>query len=168
MTLPNREYAYTKKRTHRPVLVALVAAAGVLVSLTVLGLSLVLAWQRMHFGYDLNAQLLDLLLALLVTLMLIRLYWGVWELTPGSWWSHMLVGPVLIIGLLVFSSMVDTLAPFIANRLPLPLIQQAAFWLRILALTLIGLEAVTILVLLGQRQIFSVGRKKELWERVRH
>ena len=137
-------------------------------SLAVLGMSLMLTWQRMNSGYDLSAQILDVLLALLITLLLIRMYWGVWELTPGSWWSHMLVGPVLIIGLLVFSSMVDTLAPFIANRLALPLIQQAAFWLRILALTLIGIEAVTILVLLGQRQIFSVGRKKELWERVRH
>ena len=28
MTLPNREYAYAKKRTHRPALVALVAAVS--------------------------------------------------------------------------------------------------------------------------------------------
>ena len=74
MTLPNREYAYAKKRTHRPALVALVAAAGVMASLAVLGMSLMLTWQRMNSGYDLSAQILDVLLALLITLLLIRMY----------------------------------------------------------------------------------------------
>ncbi len=168
MSLPEPNYAYKKKRTNRPTSIALVAAAGVLASLSVLGLSLVFVWQRMHMGIGLDAQALDILLALLVTLIIVWLYWGIWELTPNSWWSHMIMGPALILGLLVFSTMVDALAPFIANRLPVPMIQQAAIWLRMLALVIIGIEAVTIFVLLGQRRIFTVGRKKDLWERVKH
>lgn len=168
MGLPNRDYAYIKKRTNRPASVALVAVAGVLASFAILGISLGLVWQRLRFGYGLGAQALDILLALLVTLLVVWLFWGIWELTPNSWWSHMIFGPLLIIGLLVFAGMVDTLAPFIAHHLPLNIIQQVVPWMRTLAFVLIGIEVVTIFVLLGQRKTFTIGRKKEVWERVKH
>jgi hypothetical protein len=139
---------------------------GVLCGLALFVGELVLAFLRTQRGIGWGAQLLDLALVSVAVLFLIWLYWGVWEMVASAWWSHLFLGPVLVIGLLALTGYVATLAPLIAHNLPKNVIELTGQGLQIIALVLAALEIITIVMLLGTRKLFGVGVKKPLWERV--
>lgn len=163
-------YAYRiavkKEQFKRPTSVALVSVAGVIAGLAIAALVIIGTVLRMQLGASMLMQLLDLSLGLFIPLLLIWLYWGVWEVLPSAWWSHIMLGPFLVIGMLVIVSSAADITPFLAHDLPKPVIEFTINVVRITALVVAGIELATIVCLLNARSLFKIGEKKPVWERV--
>jgi hypothetical protein len=165
-----RGYHTTKKPAtiSRPPMVALVAAVGMLASIALFGLAIALLYLRTTQGLPLGDQALDIGITAAITLFLLRIFWGIWDLLPSSWWSHMIIGPILILALIGLISFAPEAAKIVAHDMPRSMIAQAELIIRSAAIGLAVIEGVTILVLIGARQAFAIGAKKQPWERVKH
>src|SRR5262245_59810018 len=128
-----RGYHYggpAKAAAKRPAMVGLIAVLGVLASMLLIGLEIALIWIRFGRGYPLSAQIPDLILTVVVGLMLLRFYWGVWDMYMGAWQAHIFFGPVVLLGLLYLFWSAPDLAPRVAHHLKVAEIDQAAMVLR--------------------------------------
>jgi len=152
-----RGYRTTAKpeQINRPPAVGLVSVAGVLSSFTLFGLAVALLYIRTSQGLSLTDQAADIGVAVAVALLLVWVYWGTWDLFPSSWWTHMILGPILIIGLLALIGFAPQAAKIVAHDMLSSEIAQAELVIRFGAI---------ILALLGARKAFSIGVKKPLWE----
>jgi hypothetical protein len=166
MSLYARRARLQTQPVHRPTSIALVGLLGVLTGLAMFGGAVALAFFRTRLGQGWGAQLLDLALAAMAVLLLVWMYWGVWEMVASAWWLHLFGGPVLIVGMLALVGYADTLAPFVAHHLSKDTIALTGQAIRAVALGLAALEVVTLVLLLGMRKLFGIGVKKPLWERV--
>ncbi|HEU5088580.1 MAG TPA: hypothetical protein VFT99_14090 [Roseiflexaceae bacterium] len=164
--------AYARRRqvnpapVARPASLTVIALLGVLFGMALFAGEIVLGFYRAQLGIGWGSQLLDVAIAGFVAILIIWMFWGVWEMVASAWWSHLFLGPLLVIGALVLTGYAATLAPFIAHNLPLSMIEQTGRLLQIAALALAAIEILAIVVLLGNQKTFGIGKKKPLWERV--
>ena len=150
----------------RPASLTVIALLGVLFGMALFAGEIVLGFYRAQLGIDWGSQIFDLAIAGFIAILIIWMFWGLWEMVTSAWWSHLFLGPVLVIGALVLTGYAATLAPFIAHNLPLPMIEQTGRLLQIAAVALAGIEILAIIILLGNQKVFGIGKKKPLWERV--
>jgi hypothetical protein len=165
-----RGYHTTKKPAtiNRPPIVALVAAVGMLASITLFGLAVALLYIRTAQGLPLGDQAIDIGITVAITLFLLRIFWGTWDLLPSSWWSHMIIGPLLILALLWLIGFAPEAAKIVAHDMPRSAVAQAELIIRSAAIGLAVIEGATILALIGARKAFAIGAKKQPWERAKH
>lgn len=153
---------------NRPALVALGAVAGILASLALFALTVTLLYLRTSRGLSLTDQLLDMGVTVVAALFLLWIYWGTWDMLPSAWWTHMTLGPVLVIGMLLLIGFAPEAAKIVAHDMLRSEIAQAEMVIRFAAIGLAVIEGVTILAVLGSRKAFKIGEKKPLWERAKY
>jgi hypothetical protein len=158
----------SQQKVERPAAIGLVAVAGIVASFLIFGFVFALVWLRSQRGLPLMAQAIDLAAAGGLVLLLVWIYWGVWDLFPSAWSMHIFLGVPLIAGFGYVALMADTLAPIIAHQMPSAEVALAAMVLRAVAGVLAVIELATFVVLLGSRSAFGVGQRKPIWERVKY
>ncbi|HWQ11744.1 MAG TPA: hypothetical protein VNL77_03035 [Roseiflexaceae bacterium] len=157
----------TQRPAERPLGLAILSISGVVFGLA-LGL-LVVSWAavRTLSGTPASQALIAALLVLLLALTIVWLYWGLWEMVPSAWWTHIILGPLLVLALALalLTQTVPALVALAAGALPeaaRPPAERAASGA---LLALMGLQGATIGYLPSVRRTFGIGVPKRAWER---
>lgn len=154
-------------RAQRPVGVAILAGAGVVVGIVLALLSVALIAYKAALGVPLAMQFIDIALAIVVPFSIVWFFWGVWDVIPSAWWSHVIVGPLVVAGLGAGLVWHDSIIDLLVRSLPVAIhhwVEAGFVWS---VWVLLILELVTIIYLLTVRKAFGVGTPKPLWERRR-
>jgi hypothetical protein len=164
-----RGYQHQQKQTiERPAAVGLVAVAGILASFLLFGLEFGLVWLRTQRGLPFMAQAIDLAATGGLVLLLVWIYWGIWDLFPSAWTMHVFLGLPLVAGFGYVAWAAPDLAPIIAHQMPNAEVALATIVLRIVAGGMAVIELATFGVLLASRAAFKVGQPKPIWDRVKY
>lgn len=153
--------------THRPVGVAILAGAGVVLGIVLALLSVALIAYKAALGVPLTMQFIDIALAIVVPFTIVWFFWGLWEVLQSAWWSHVIGGPLMVAGLGAVFVWSDSIIGLLVRGLPIPVHQWIASGFVWSVLALLILELVTVIYLLTTGKAFGIGAPKPLWERRR-
>jgi hypothetical protein len=153
------------RATSRPLVLAALAVAGVVLGVALAVASLVYAGAQALAGTSSVLSMAAGVIGLLVALILVWFYWGLWEMIGSAWWSHIILGPLGVIGLLLLLPAL----PDAVTMLLGPLTEEARSGAVRLAsgavLVTVVLECAVIGYLPVVRHVFGIGRRKQAWER---
>jgi hypothetical protein len=126
-------------KIERPKGIALMAVLGVLASIAIAGIG---------------------------ALLLIWIYWGLWDMLPSAWQLHVFLGLPLAAAFGYVAWAAPELAPKIVHHMRTTEMELAGTVIRIAALVMAGIQLATFLVTLGSKEAFNIGKQKPIWERV--
>jgi hypothetical protein len=150
----------------RPSSVASVAVLGVLASLIVFAMEIALVWLRNSRGLAFAEQGVDIAVAGIGGLLMIWIYWGLWDMLPSAWQLHVFLGLPLAAGFAYVALAAPELAPKIAHHVTTAELELATSIIRVAAIVLGLIQVATFVVTLGAKEAFNIGKPKPLWERV--
>jgi hypothetical protein len=156
------------QKVERPAAIGLVSIVGILASFLLFGLEFAVIWLRSQRGLPFMAQAIDLAVAGGIVLLLVWIYWGVWDLFPSAWSMHIFLGLPLVAGFGYVAWAAPEIAPIIAHQMPNAEVALATTVLRIVAGGMAAIELATFLVLLASRSAFKVGQGRPIWDRVKY
>jgi len=151
----------------RPIGSALLSGTGVVYGLALTVLAMALIAYKVSLGIPLAVQIVEITLAILVTFTIVWFYWGLWDVMQSAWWSHVIGGPLVIVGLGAAFVWRNSIIGVLAQGLPVavhPLMANSFAWF---TLGLLILEVATVAYLLTVWKAFGIGAPKPLWERRR-
>ncbi|MCS6839705.1 MAG: hypothetical protein NZ699_04440 [Roseiflexus sp.] len=154
-------------RVKRPVGVAILASAGVILGIILALVSMALIAYKVMLGIPLALQMIDLAFAIVVPFTIVWFFWGLWEVLQSAWWSHIIGGPLAVAGLGAAFVWRDTIIGLLVRGLPVtvhPWVGTGFVWSVWVVLIL---EMVTVIYLLTARKTFGVGAPKPLWQQRR-
>jgi len=151
----------------RPIGLALLSGAGVVCGLALTVLAMALIAYKASLGIPLAVQIVEITLAILVPFTIVWFYWGLWDVMQSAWWSHVIGGPLAIVGLGAAFIWSNGIIGVLARGLPVavhPLVATSVAWC---TPGLLVLEVATVAYLLTAWKAFGIGAPKPLWERRR-
>ena len=151
----------------RPIGLALLSGTGVVGGLALTVLAMALIAYKASLGIPLAVQIVEITLAILVPFTIVWFYWGLWDVMQSAWWSHVLGGPLAIVGLGAAFMWRNGIIGLLVRGLPVavhPLVATSFAWF---TLGLLVLEVATVAYLLTAWKAFGIGAPKPLWERRR-
>jgi hypothetical protein len=83
----------------RPIGLALLSGTGVVCGLALTVLAMALIAYKASLGIPLAVQIVEITLAILVPFTIVWFYWGLWDVMQSAWWSHVIGGPLAVVGL---------------------------------------------------------------------
>jgi hypothetical protein len=153
-------------KIERPKGIALMAVLGVLASLALFAAEIALVWVRNARGLAFAEQGVDIAIAGIGALLLIWIYWGLWDMLPSAWQLHVFLGLPLAAAFGYVAWAAPELAPKIVHHMRTTEMELAGTVIRIAALVMAGIQLATFLVTLGSKEAFNIGKQKPIWERV--
>ncbi len=157
----------TSVRVQRPVGVAILASAGVVLGIVLALLSVALIAYKAALGVPLAMQVIDIAFAIVVPFTIVWFFWGLWEVLQSAWWSHVIGGPLAVAGLVAAFAWRGAVVALLVKGLPVVVhhwVETGFVWSIWIILIL---EIVTVLYLLTVWKAFGIGAPKPLWERRR-
>jgi hypothetical protein len=146
---------------------ALLSGADVVCGLALTVLAMALIAYKASLGIPLTVQIVEITLAILVPFTIVWFYWGLWDVMQSAWWSHVIGGPLAIVGLGAAFIWSNGIIGVLARGLPVavhPLVATSVAWC---TPGLLVLEVATVAYLLTAWKAFGIGAPKPLWERRR-
>ncbi len=159
--------ATSPAQSRRPIGLALLSSTGVVCGLALTVLAMALIAYKASLGIPIAVQIVEITLAILVPFTIVWFYWGLWDVMQSAWWSHVIVGPLAVVGLGVAFVWRDSIIGVLAHGLPVvahPLVATSFAWF---TLGLLVLEVATVAYLLTAWKAFGIGVSKPPWERHR-
>jgi hypothetical protein len=154
-------------RVQRPVGVAILAGMGVVVGVVLALLSVALIAYKAALGVPLAMQIIDIAFAIVVPFTIVWFFWGLWEVLQSAWWSHVIGGPLAVVGLGAAFLWRSVIIGLLVRGLPIAVHQWIETGLLWSLWIILILEIVTVIYLLMVRKAFGIGAPKPLWERRR-
>jgi hypothetical protein len=154
-------------RVQRPVGVAILAGAGVVLGVILALLAMALIAYKAALGVALAMQFIDIALAIVVPFSIVWFFWGLWDVVRSAWWSHVIGGPLAIAGLGAVFLGRSSVIELLVQDLPVAVHQWVETGFVWSVWMLLILELVTVIYLLTVWKTFGIGAPKPLWERRR-
>lgn len=154
-----------RKPGERPLGLSILSASGVVLGLVIGALTVALAAAQGLAGGALIGAAIVGVAGLVLALTIVWTYWGLWEMLRSAWWSHMLAGPVAVLGLALLVGLAPDTLTAAASLAPQPvreLAERAAIGGTAL---LIAIECAVVGYLPMVRGVFGIGAPKQAWER---
>lgn len=157
----------SSKRERRPVGVAILASVGVAGGVVLVLLSVALIAYKVALGVPLTMQMIDVAFAIVVPFTIIWFFWGLWEVLQSAWWTHVIGGPLAVVGLGAAFMWRSAIIGLLVQGLPIAVhrwIETGFVWS---VWGILILEVMTVIYLLTVWRTFGIGAPKPLWERRR-
>lgn len=157
--------ARSSMRVHRPVGLAVLAGAGVITGIILALLAMALIAYKVALGVPLAMQMIDVAFAIVVPFTIVWFFWGLWDVMQSAWWSHVIGGPLAVVGLSAAFVWRGLVIGLLVRGLPVavhPWVETGFVWSVWIMLIL---EIVTVIYLLTTWKAFGIGTPKPLWER---
>ncbi|MBK9714703.1 MAG: hypothetical protein IPO81_25870 [Kouleothrix sp.] len=167
-SLPSRRYGTGVAQAHRPAGVAILATLGILASLLALTVALVGLIATARSGVAPSRPLAVYGAALLVSLVVLWINWGFWELIRWAWWFNLLLSLLTITGLAAAATLYVPVVTGVLGRLRPGLAAQQLFTGVLVGLIVaITYHLIAVIYMLSVHTLFRIGVKDErpLWER---
>lgn len=151
----------------RPVELALLACVGVIFGIVLAIVAGAMVAYKIALGIPLMTQMIDIVCVVVVPFSIVWFFWGLWDVMQSAWWSHVIGGPLVLVGSGAVWLWRDVVVNLLVRGLPVAvhqLVETGFVWSLWI---LFVLETITIFYLLNARRVFGIGTPKPLWERHR-